>query len=81
MALITYDHNVAVWRLRPKGPPLSVVLTHMCLMPRGATATTMSVTHRFRNKFITVVIYKPRLARRHPCVIKARVSRGGEDIQ
>ena len=43
-------------------PPLSVTLTHMCLMPRGPTATTMSVTHRFRNKFVTVVIYKPRLA-------------------
>jgi hypothetical protein len=42
--------------------PLSVILTHMCLTPRDASATTMSVTHRFRNKFVTVVIYKPRLA-------------------
>jgi len=42
--------------------PTQVILTHMCLTPRGATATTMSVTHRFRNKFVTVVIYKPRLA-------------------
>ena len=53
------DPRIAAWTMPP---PLSVVLTHMCLMPRGATATTMSVTHRFRNKFITVVIYKPRLA-------------------
>jgi hypothetical protein len=41
---------------------IQVILTHMCLTPRGATATMMSVTHRFRNKFVTVVIYKPRLA-------------------
>ena len=53
------DPRIAGWTLPP---PLSVVLTHMCLTPRGATATTMSVTHRFRNKFVTVVIYKPRLA-------------------
>jgi len=53
------DQRIAAWTLPP---PLSVTLTHLCLTPRGATATTMSVTHRFRNKFVTVVIYKPRLA-------------------
>lgn len=55
----TPEPRIASWTLPP---PLSVTLTHMCLMPPGATATTMSVTHRFRNKFVTVVIYKPRLA-------------------
>ena len=49
-------------RLHPPPLAIQVILTHMCLTPRGATATMMSVTHRFRNKFVTVVIYKPRLA-------------------
>lgn len=38
MALITYDHNVAVWRLRPKGPPLSVVLPVNGQMPSPVAA-------------------------------------------
>ena len=42
-------------------PPLSVTLSHMCVLPSSPTLT-LAMTQRCRHKFVTVVIYKPREA-------------------
>ena len=46
MALLTFDHNVAVWRLRGAAPPLSVVLPVNKLMPTpvAAAANLLNLT-------------------------------------
>mmetsp|Transcript_32268 Transcript_32268/g.53323 ORF Transcript_32268/g.53323 Transcript_32268/m.53323 type:complete len:344 (+) Transcript_32268:94-1125(+) len=51
------EPQVAAWSLQP---PLSVTLTHLTML-RSSPMITLAVTHRFRHKFVTVVIYKPRL--------------------
>lgn len=48
--------RIAAWSLHP---PLSVTLTHVNVM-RSSPVTALAVTQRFRDKFVTVVIYKPR---------------------
>ena len=42
-------------------PPLSVTLTHMCMLPSSPTMT-LAMMQRCRHKFVTVLIYKPRKA-------------------
>jgi len=49
------EARIASWTLRE---PLSVTLTHICTQ-RNANSTTLSCTHRYRNKYITLIIYKP----------------------
>ncbi len=49
------EPRIASWTLRE---PLSVTLTHICSL-RHATTTTLSCTQRFRNKYVTLIIYKP----------------------
>ena len=46
VALLTFDHNVAVWRLRGAAPPLSVVLPVTKLMPTpvAAAANLLNLT-------------------------------------
>ena len=46
MALLTFDHNVAVWRLRGAAPPLSVVLPVNAQMPTpvAAAANLLNLT-------------------------------------
>ena len=49
------EPRIASWTLRE---PLLVTLTHICSL-RNASSRTLSCTHRFRNKFVTIVMYKP----------------------
>uniref|UniRef100_A0A7S4C4J6 Association with the SNF1 complex (ASC) domain-containing protein n=1 Tax=Chrysotila carterae TaxID=13221 RepID=A0A7S4C4J6_CHRCT len=40
-------------------PPLSVTLTHVSVLSSSPTLT-LGVTRRFRHKYVTIIIYKPR---------------------
>jgi len=49
--------SIASWSLPP---PLSVTLQHMCVQRSSPRVTAISTTQRFRSKYVTIVIYKPR---------------------
>ena len=68
----SHQPAIASWSLHP---PQSVTLMHMCIQrSTSAQVTTVATTQRFRSKYVTIVIYKPRLP---AAIVSADESQGG----
>ena len=73
---LAHQPSIASWTLQP---PLSVTLMHMCIQrSNNSQVTTVSSTQRFRSKYVTIVIYKPRLP---SAMVNAEESQGGYQQQ
>jgi len=56
--------------------PQSVTLTHIGIQ-RSGRRTTLSCTHRFRNKFVTIILYKPE----HSTAVESWTQRHAQHVQ